>query len=105
MAIGAVDEKRRRALVLVQASGDPAVQHGERPLFQVALLQQFVPAPEYLQAHLVDHLFGSPSAAEVDLREIVEELLVPQVEALEVEGQFEGILDGPAVAAVPERNL
>nr|AHE38757.1 hypothetical protein pFRL2_82c [Streptomyces sp. FR1] len=101
----AVDEEGRRASVFFEAAGDAAVQHGECLLFEVALLQQFVPASEDLQEHLMDDLFGSASAAEVDLREVVEELLVSQVEALEVEGQIGRGLDGLAVAALLGRYV
>ncbi|MER6572800.1 hypothetical protein ABT288_43245 [Streptomyces sp. NPDC001093] len=81
------------------------MQHRKGLLFEVALLQQFVPASKDLQEHLVDDLFGSPPAAEVDLREVVEELLMPEVKALEVQGQFGRGLDGLAVAAVLGRYV
>lgn len=91
--------------IVAEPARDTTVEHRERLLLEVALLQQFVPASEDLQEHLVDHLLGDPPAAGVDLREVVEELLVTQVEGLEVEGQFGRGLDGLAVAAVLGRYV
>jgi aryl carrier-like protein len=53
----------------------------------------------------VNDLFGGAPAAEVDLREVVEELLVSQVEAFEVQRQLGRGLDGLAVAAVLGRYV
>ncbi|MDJ0465977.1 hypothetical protein [Streptomyces sp. H27-C3] len=92
-----VDDKRRRPLLTLQAPGDRTVQDRQSLLLEVALLQQLLPAGQDLPEHLVHDVFGRAAAAEVDLGEAVEELLVPEEEALEVQGQGQGRRHGPAV--------
>lgn len=70
------------------------MQDGQGLLFEVALLQQVVPAAQDGQEDVVDDLFGDPAAAQVDLREVVEELLVSQEKASKSRGRSGGAWTG-----------
>ena len=53
----------------------------------------------------MDHLLGNPAAAQMDFREVVEELLMPQIEGFKVQRQIGRGLDELAVAAVLGRYV